>query len=230
MCGRLVAGNLNWREYSAMLRLANAPPEEAMRKNFNIAPTQRVTIIRLVNGEREWTSTRWGLIPNFAKGVAGKYTTFNARIESFETGPAFRTAWKRSQRCIILVSGFYEWHNNENGSRQPYYIRPSDPDTGAGFIMAGLWDSSTTAEGVETLSCTIITMPANELMAEIHNDKHRMPAILAQEDVDTWLSGSAEAARAVLKQYPSELMMGYKVSNRVNASRNNGAELLQAIA
>lgn len=107
-------------------------------------------------------------------------------------------------------------------------MRLSDPD--AAFMLAGLRDSSTTAEGVDVLSCTIITMPANELMAEIHNDKQRMPAILEPEDAATWLTGSADAAKLVLKQYPAELMMAYKVSSRVNAAKNNGPELLLEIA
>lgn len=230
MCGRLVAGDLNWRDYCAMLLLTNMPADEAMQVSYNIAPSQHVAVVRAAGGTRECVRMRWGLIPGFAHGIAGKFNTINCRIETMETGPAYRTAWKRGQRCIILASGFYEWHTNDDGTRQPYYIRPSDPDEGAAFMLAGLWDSSTTAEGVEILSCTIITMPANELMAEIHNDKQRMPAILEPEDAATWLTGSADTARQVLKQYPSELMMGYKVSSRVNAAKNNGSELLLEIA
>jgi putative SOS response-associated peptidase YedK len=230
MCGRLVAGDLNWREYTSMLRLANMPVEEAMQRSFNLAPSQQVAVIRVANRERECVRMRWGLIPAFANGIAGKYNTINCRIESMESSPAYRTAWRRGQRCIFIASGFYEWHDNEDGTRQPYYIRPSDPDEGCAFMIAGLWDSSTTAEGVEILSCTMITMPANALMAEIHNDKQRMPAILEAEDVGTWLTGSSDAARQVLKQYPSELMMAWQVSKAVNAAKNNKPELLLKIA
>jgi putative SOS response-associated peptidase YedK len=35
------------------------------------------------------------------------------------------------------------------------------------------------------LSCALITMPANELLTEIHNAKQRMPLILPPEAVDT---------------------------------------------
>lgn len=44
-----------------------------------------------------------------------------------------------------------------------------------------------------------------------------MPAILAVEDRDAWLSGSTEEAGAVLRQYPSDTMLAHPVSTRVNA-------------
>jgi putative SOS response-associated peptidase YedK len=54
-----------------------------------------------------------------------------------------------------------------------------------------------------------------------------MPAILAQEDHDTWLNGTPEQAWQVLKQFPSGMMFAYPVSNRVNSNRNDAPELIQ---
>ncbi len=56
-------------------------------------------------------------------------------------------------------------------------------------------------------SCTIVTMPANKLMTAIHNVKHRMPAILAKEDRDAWLTGTPDEAFTVIKQYPDTHMV-----------------------
>lgn len=77
-------------------------------------------------------------------------------------------------------------------------------------------------------------------MAQVHNSKkvgntrvllpmeeRRMPAILAKEDHENWLTGSAEAAFAALKSYPSGLMHAHPVSNRVNTTRNQGPDLIQ---
>jgi putative SOS response-associated peptidase YedK len=72
-------------------------------------------------------------------------------------------------------------------------------------------------------------MAANPLMAEIHNVKARMPAILAREDRDAWLAGSLEDARAALKPYPADLMVAWPVSTRVNTPRNNSAELIEPV-
>jgi len=44
-------------------------------------------------------------------------------------------------------------------------------------------------------------------MTEIHNVKHRMPAILAKDDRDAWLTGTPEAAFSVIKQYPDTHMV-----------------------
>jgi putative SOS response-associated peptidase YedK len=75
-----------------------------------------------------------------------------------------------------------------------------------------------------------VTMPGNELMREIHNagsNPYRMPAILRKEDREAWLTGTIDAARSVLKPYPSELMVAYQVSPRVNSPRNNDERLLE---
>jgi putative SOS response-associated peptidase YedK len=75
-------------------------------------------------------------------------------------------------------------------------------------------------------SCTIITMNAHPMMAEIHNAKQRMPAILSAEDIQQWPSGSAENAVAALRPYPAELMVAWPVGSRVNSPKNNSAELI----
>jgi putative SOS response-associated peptidase YedK len=77
-------------------------------------------------------------------------------------------------------------------------------------------------------------MRANDLMAQIHNhtggkslgrEQRRMPAILQKEDIDTWLTGTIEQAKGVLKEYPSDMMVAWPVTSRVNTPRNNDAEL-----
>jgi putative SOS response-associated peptidase YedK len=57
------------------------------------------------------------------------------------------------------------------------------------------------------------------LLAEVHNGKQRMPAILAESEHEVWLSGAMPEAQATLKSYPGELMAAWKVSRRVNSPR-----------
>jgi len=88
-------------------------------------------------------------------------------------------------------------------------------------------------DGTVIESCVHITLPANELMTDIHNaGSHpgRMPAILRREDQEAWLEGSPQEARAVLAPYPADLMCAHPVSTRVNSVRNNGPELIEPIA
>jgi putative SOS response-associated peptidase YedK len=195
-------------------------------RSYNVAPTQQVPVVRLADGQREGVMMRWGLVPFFAKGEPPKYSTINATIEKLTDGPTWRGPWKRGQRCILPAAGFYEWHVNDDGSKTPFYATMADQPV---FGFAGLWDRSVTAEGAALESCTIITMPPNALMAEIHNAKQRMPAILQSQDIEAWLSGSLDDARGALKPYPDDLMHAQKVSTRVNSPKNNDENLLAQI-
>jgi putative SOS response-associated peptidase YedK len=128
---------------------------------------------------------------------------------------------------VQVANGFYEWHVEPDGRKYPYYIHLSDQEV---FGFASLWDRSKKADGTAIESTVLITMPANELMHEIHNtgnNPHRMPAILKPEDIETWLTGSAEEAAAVLTQYPPDLMVAYRVSPRVNTPKNDDPSLIE---
>ncbi len=224
MCGRYVSPDEASieREFSLVRTEWNFPP------SYNVAPTQEVPIVRAEKtGERTGSRVHWGLIPFWAKGVQPKYSTINASVEKLTEGATWRGPWKRGQRCIVPARGFYEWQVLADGkTKQPFYITMNDQ---AVFGFAGLWDTSTRADGVAITSCTIVTMPANKLMSEIHNVNHRMPAILTKEDRDTWLSGEHEYAFKVIQQYPDTHMVATPVSTRVNTPRNNDATLIEAV-
>jgi putative SOS response-associated peptidase YedK len=87
------------------------------------------------------------------------------------------------------------------------------------FGVAGLWERSRRADGSHLFSCTLITVPANPLLAAVHNAKQRMPAILAESDYDSWLRGTPQQAGALLQPYSAESMRAWKVSRRVNNPR-----------
>jgi putative SOS response-associated peptidase YedK len=196
--------------------------------SYNVAPTQNVPVVRINKaGEHTGSRLHWGLIPFWAKDVQPKYSTINATFEKLTDGAKWRGPWKRGQRCIMPALGFFEWQVQADGkSKQAFYITLNDQDV---FGFAGLWDASMGADGVAVESCTIVTMPANKLMTEIHNVKHRMPAILAKEDREMWLAGTADEAYTVIKQYPDTHMVATPVSSRVNAPKNNDAKLIEPI-
>jgi putative SOS response-associated peptidase YedK len=219
MCGRYVSPDLAEAERYFLVHLLRWKFE----RSYNVAPTQQVPVVRMADGEREGAMLRWGLVPFFAKGVPPKYSTINATIEKLIDEASWRGPWKRGQRCILPAQGFYEWHVNEDGSKTPFYITCADQPV---FGFAGLWDSSRSAEGTVLESCTIITMPPNPLLAEIHNVKQRMPAILQAQDVDAWLTGSVDDARATLKPYPADSMVAWPVSRQVNTPKNNHSGLI----
>jgi putative SOS response-associated peptidase YedK len=225
MCGRYII-----RMQDKYLRewQVHGPPTWLM-DSYNVAPTQQVPIVRVRDGKPEGVTVRWGLVPFFTRGELPQYSTINARIETLETVASYRGPWRRGQRCIQLASGFYEWHVNVHGRKAPYLITVADQEL---FGFAALWDRSVRDDGTAIESCVHVTMPANELMAEIHNtgnNPHRMPAILRAEDREAWLTGTPEEARAVLKPYRADLMHAYEVSTRVNSVRNNSPDLIEPV-
>jgi putative SOS response-associated peptidase YedK len=217
MCGRFVSRT------DAETERAFGLTRSAWRKgwaSYNVAPSQAVPIVRAADGEREGVLVRWGLIPFWARGEVPKYSTINARSESIATAASYRGPWRRGQRCVIPALGFYEWKQLERG-KQPWFIRLAG---GEPFGLLGLWDRSVKADGEAVDSCTIITVPANPLVAGIHT-KDRMPAMATPDICMIWLESSTEAAKGLLKPFPAELMDAWPVSTRVNSPANDGPEL-----
>src|ERR1700733_4980502 len=188
MCGRYVSPS-----EAAIEREFNLVHMEwQFPSSFNVTPTQEVPVVRLRKGERQGIRLRWGLIPYFAQGVPPKYSTINARIETVQTAASYRGPWTRGQRCLVVAEGFFEWQGQTDGkTKGPYYIHTNDQSI---FAFAGLWDASRTDDGTFIESVTHITLPANNIVGEIHNTKQRMPAILEKSDRDAWLTGTPEEA------------------------------------
>ena len=157
------------------------------------------------------------------------HPNITATSEKLSTAPAWRGPWQRGRRCIIPADGFYEWHAEPDGRKQPFLIEVSDQVV---FGFAGLWDGSRKEDGTVIRSCAIVTMAGNALMRDIHNtgkNPYRMPAILRPEDHAAWLSGTAEEAKSVLLQYPDDRLHAYRVSTRVNAPKNDDASLIEPL-
>jgi len=184
--------------------------------SYNVAPTKEVPVVRVADGEREGVMMRWGLVPAYLKGEPPKFATANARIETMETSPAYRSPWLRSQRCVVPAEGFYEWQSIPNAPRQPWFVGLVDQQV---LPMAAIWERSVRADGFAVESFAIITVPANRF-------EKRMPAILRSEDVAAWLDGTPVAARALLRAFPAEQLRTYTVSTRVNSPRNDDASLM----
>jgi putative SOS response-associated peptidase YedK len=185
--------------------------------NFNTAPSQQVPAVRASNGKIAAVLLRWGV---------GKSAAFNARIETLATSERFRAPWKQGRRCIIPALGFYEWHVDPDGIKRPFYVHVDDQDV---FGFAGLWERSSTDANSVTEWCSIITVPANSLMAEIDNTNGRMPAILGREQRELWLFAAPETAPAALAAYANERMIAYAVSSRIDSAQTNDETLLEPL-
>jgi len=196
------------------------PPQLDLPISYNIPPTQNILAIRRhpEMKQRSLDALRWGLIPSWAKDEKIGYKTINARVETVDTAPSYRGAFKK-RRCLIPADGFYEWKKIPGG-KSPYNIQMKD---GAPFVFAGLWEGWKPPGSDEWIrTCTIITGEPNELMREIHT---RMPMILPEAVHDAWLSG--EAGKEILKPYPDDEMVAWSISPRVNNPKYNDPDLIK---
>ncbi|MEQ9518319.1 MAG: SOS response-associated peptidase [Parvibaculum sp.] len=190
---------------------------------YNIAPTQPVPIVHLMNGKRHFRLVRWGFVPSWSKEMP-KTVLINARAETIEEKPSFKGAF-RHRRCLIPANGFFEWQTR-GAAKQPFHIHRRDNEP---FAMAGIWEDWLTPDGSELDSCAIVTTAANDSLKHIH---HRMPVILPQPEWDEWLGASNARSRDVsplMRPAANDLLVAEPVSPRVNKAGEEGASLLDPV-
>lgn len=199
---------------------------------YNVAPTRPVPIVRRADdGALELCSARWGMIPPWWKLPSPPSLTFNARSEEARSKPTWRQSL-RTQRCLMPAQGWYEWNEheqvrNERGREvhQPYYIQSIDSDL---IAFAALWAVWQPPEGEPVLSCALLSKQAAPLIAGIH---HRMPVVLQARDYEHWLAAATPPAEVdAMIAAACTGFAGHRVSTRVNNARNDGPELIKAIA
>jgi len=127
----------------------------------------------------------WGLIPSSANDDSIQKMTLNAKIETLEDKPSFKNSVNK--RCLVIANGFYEWqwHDAKGKNKTKYEIGIGNDELYAYAGLYSQWTDKVTGEMKDTY--TIVTTEANQLMAEIHNIKKRMPIILKPEDEKKWL-------------------------------------------
>ena len=147
-----------------------------MPPRYNAAPGQDLPVVRFdpERKRRVISALRWGLVPHWADDPKIAWKLINARSETAERLPAFRAAFAR-RRCLVPANAFYEWRK-EGKQRLPHAIARRD---GGMMALAGLWEGWKQPDGAWLRSFTILTVPANAALHEIHP---RMPAILPPAD------------------------------------------------
>ncbi|HUI15740.1 MAG TPA: SOS response-associated peptidase [Xanthobacteraceae bacterium] len=226
MCGRyvIISTPEAIRALFGYAEQPNFPPR------YNVAPTQPIPIVRLVDGRRSFALMRWGLLPSWVKDPKTFPLLINARGESVLEKPAFRNAMRR-RRCLIPTDGFYEWQVGENagGPKRPYFVRAKKDAAGhiSPLAFAGLYETWTGPNGEELDSAAIVTTAANRTLAAIHD---RMPVFVPREAFDLWLDCAnveANVAAALIRPAADDLLEAYEISTAVNRVANDSEALIQ---
>ena len=220
MCGRYTLTS-SPEALRALFRYGEQPNFPA---RYNIAPSQPIAVVRLVDGQRQFALVRWGLLPSWVKDPKTFTLLINARGELVAEKPAFRAAMKR-RRCLIPADGFYEWQAVGDRKR-PFYVHAK---SGAPLAFAGLWETWTGPNGEELDTAAIVTTRANKTLSAIYE---RMPVIVPPEAFDLWLNAGevdAATAAALIAPAPDNLLEAYEISTAVNRTANDNAKLLEPV-
>ena len=165
----------------------DSPPEFLPR--YNIAPATDILVVR----NHKAALARWGLRGRFV----------NLRAETVAS------KFRASARCLVPVSGFYEW-KREGGRKQPYYFFPQNEPL---FGFAALWERDT---------CSLITTEPNAVIGKVHD---RMPLIVPREGYAAWLAGDEK----ILERPPEIAMLAHPVSMAVNQAANDSSKLIEPV-
>jgi putative SOS response-associated peptidase YedK len=221
MCGRYLITSAP----EAFRRLFGYPEQPNFPPRYNVAPTQPIPVVRIMEGQRQFALVRWGLIPPWAEDPARFSLLINARAESVNDKPAYRNAMRR-RRCLVPADGFYEW-KNDGGRKRPHCIRPKHRGP---IAFAGLWENWMGPHGEEMETAAIITTTASREIAHLHD---RMPAVLPPEAFDLWLDCAdvdALTATAMLAPTQPGLLDAWEISSAVNRADNDGPQLLEPLS
>ena len=221
MCGRysLALADPGW------LR-GRFPIDESIeiRPRFNVAPTDEVlAVINDRDGTPHGELLRWGLVPSWAESPQIGARLINARCETVAEKPAFRVAFARF-RCLIPADGFYEWYRDPDAAarKRPFHITREDRQP---FAFAGLWSIWRRPDDRPLATCSIITRPANEAMAHLHD---RMPVILDPAQEARWLDPHTPpvALPKLLAGLPAQRTRVTEVGLAVNDARHDAPDCL----
>ncbi|HEY3222854.1 MAG TPA: SOS response-associated peptidase [Pseudolabrys sp.] len=218
MCGRYAVTSAP----EAIRTLFGYAEQPDFPPRYNVAPTQPIAIVRMVDGRRQFALVRWGLLPSWVQDPKNFSLLINARGESVMDKPAFKAAMKY-RRCLVPANGFYDWKASAT-RRQPYYVRAKSRQP---LAFAGLWETWTGPNGEELETAAIVTTRANRALADIHD---RMPVIVPPDAFDLWLNCNAvdaETAGTLIAPAPEDLLEAYEVSSAVNRTANDHAQLVE---
>ena len=190
---------------------------------FNLAPSQLLPVITDTGETRRLTAMKWGLLPHWAKPEKFSTPLINARADTVDSKPSFRTAFKK-HRCLIPIDGFYEW-KAIGKQKQPMFIRQDSDEL---FALAGIYDLWINPETNSPVpGCAIVTTSASAFMQSIHD---RMPVILSESEQKIWLSPvpiEKSVSDLIFKPKETLSLCATEVSTYVNSPRNIGEKCIE---
>lgn len=247
MCGK-ASVHIKWKDvyaYASSLKPPQVlPPDPAPRSNVSPSRQRRkadpdsmvwesLPVIRRADDADAPEEALWPFIPAYSEGrlpvnAEGRaISTANARLrpDGKPFAPTFMGAWNAGSRVVVVVSWFYEFDSRVR-PQVPYAVFPTDAPC---WLMAGLARRTVLPGGESRLTVAVITVDPNAVLKSVGH--HRSPALLhSGAEAAEWLHGSREAARALLRPFPDELMGVEAVPMGIKIPGNERVELPAVLA
>lgn len=167
-------------------------------------PTYPAPFIYLDEGKPKCDLAQFGLVPNWApdKKKFG-LRTYNARSETVQEKPSYRSAWKERRFGLAIMQSFYE-PNWETGKAIRWRIKRADSEPVA---VASIWERFTdheTGEIIFSFSMLTINADNHPVMNHFHKPQDEKRSIVVLNDADylTWLNANQDQARHLLNLTP----------------------------
>lgn len=129
----------------------------------------------------------YGFIPKRRMRPGQRLTTMNARAETVGQLRCYKSAWAKSQLCLVPMLSFFEpnWEQ-EKHVRWSIGMASREP-----FAVAGLYRQWAEDDGTNSYSFTQLTINADDhpLVKRFHSqgEEKRSLVIVAASDYDDWL-------------------------------------------
>lgn len=159
--------------------------------NDNVCPSELISSIAITDNKLIQINASWGIKPDWANRLI-----INAQSETVNSKKTFKNAFL-SHRCIVPISGWYEWKAAKSGKKEKFLFSNEDN----AMFMAGIIvknDQQDSPNDMVDLFGELIqpkvlpdqivslTAKANSQCAHIHS---RMPLLIHSSELREWLSG-----------------------------------------
>lgn len=217
---------------------ANTMPPDAMQQLFSvntendhlgnaeplpaIFPKGTAPIVALdPDGTRWLRNSHWGFVLPQVSKRTGKpiqpKAVNNARDDKLRTSPFWRESFNE-RRCLVPATSFCETKGRNPATYVWFGLKGEAARPP--FAFAGIWRrfcGNYGGESRDLITSSIITTTPNALVQDTHPD--RMPAILHANDYEEWLSGSPDAAFALICPFPAEKMIIHQKGEGLQSDR-----------
>lgn len=243
MCGKAAVSHLSWKDIYAWatsltpthtlpanpVDRINISPSRLRRKSEPESMVWETLPAIYADGDLDCPGEAvWPFLPHWSNGGLprnkdGKLiSTANARLrhDGQPFAPSYMGAWSKDFRVLVPVSWFYEFDSRVR-PQIPYAVFPLHASF---WMMCGLGNWFKTAEGVNKLSISIITVGPNDVLKSVGH--HRSPALLRDpDDAKVWLRASKAQALELLRPFPDESMGVEQVPMNIKIPGNENITL-----